>query len=240
MDSPRRIALVTGVFFLLTIVFSIPGALLYGPLLTDPNYITGPGADTQVALGALFEIVVGIANVGTAVTLFPLLKRQNEGVALGYVASRIAESSLIAVGIVSVLAVVTLRQDHAAGSAGGSASLLGAGHALVALHGATFLLGPGVLAGFGNGLLLGYLMYRSGLVPRPMALVGLIGGPLVSLSGIAVLLGLYDQVSVWSGIATVPEFVWEAFLGIYLVVKGFRAAPITAEPSVRTGSTGAA
>lgn len=235
MNSTRRIALVTGVFFLLTIVFSIPGALLYGPLLSDPKYVVGPGADTQIALGAFFEIIVGIANVGTAVTLFPILKRQNEGVALGYVASRIAESTLIAVGIVSVLAVVALRQDHAAGSGGGSAPLIAAGQALVALHGATFLLGPGVLAGFGNGLLLGYLMYRSGLVPRPMALVGLIGGPLVSASGIAVLLGLYDQVSVWSGIATVPEFVWEAFLGIYLVVKGFRPAPITAEAPAGTG-----
>ena len=226
MTSPRRTALVTGVFFLLTIAFSIPGALLYGPLLSDPRYVVGPGVDPQIALGALFELIVGIANVGTAVTLFPLLKRQHEGVALGYVASRIAESTIIAVGIASVLAVVALRQDAAAG---GGAAVIAAGQALVALHGATFLLGPGVLAGFGNGLLLGYLMYRSGLVPRPMALFGLVGGPLVAASGIAVLLGLYPQVSVWSAIATVPEFVWEAFLGIYLVVRGFRPAALTAQ-----------
>jgi hypothetical protein len=225
----RKTALITGVLFLITIVFSIPGALLYGPLLNDPNYILGPGADTQVALGAFFEIIVAIANIGTAVTLFPILRRQNEGVALGYVASRVVESTIIAIGIISVLSVVTLRQDFATRASADAGSFLAAGTALVALHGWTFLLGPGLLAGFGNGLLLGYLMYRSGLVPRQMALLGLIGGPLVSASGIAVLFGLYDQVSVWSGIATIPEFLWEATLGIYLIVKGFRSAPITRE-----------
>jgi hypothetical protein len=225
----RKTALITGVLFIITIVFSIPGALLYGTLLNDPNYIVGPGADTQVALGAFFEIIVAIANIGTAVTLFPILKRQNEGVALGYVASRIVESTIIAVGIISVLSVVTLRQDFAARASTDAGSFLAAGAALVAVHGWTFLLGPGLLAGFGNGLLLGYLMYRSGLVPRPMALLGLVGGPLVSASGIAVLFGFYDQVSVWSGIATIPEFLWEAALGIYLIVKGFRSVPITRE-----------
>ena len=228
MNPTRKTALITGVLFIVTIVFSIPGAVLYGPLLNDPRYIVGPGADTQVALGAFFEIIVAIANIGTAVTLFPILKRQNEGVALGYVASRVVESTIIAVGIISVLSVVTLRQDFAAGGSD-SGSFLAAGTALVAVHGWTFLLGPGLLAGFGNGLLLGYLMYRSGLVPRPLAFLGLIGGPVVSASGIAVLFGLYAQVSVWSGIATVPEFLWEATLGIYLIVKGFRPSPITRE-----------
>ena len=229
MTYARKTALITGVLFIITIVFSIPGALLYGTLLNDPNYIVGPGADTQVALGAFFEIIVAIANIGTAVTLFPILKRQNEGVALGYVASRVVESTIIAVGIISVLSVVTLRQDFAARASADPGSFLAASAALVAVHGWTFLLGPGLLAGFGNGLLLGYLMYRSGLVPRPLALLGLVGGPLVSASGIAVLLGFYDQVSVWSGIATIPEFLWEATLGIYLIVRGFRSAPITRE-----------
>jgi hypothetical protein len=235
MDRTRRAALLTGVLFLVTIVASIPGALLYTPLLTDPGYITGPGADTQIALGALLEIIVGIANIGTAVVLFPIVRRQSEGIALAYVASRIAESVLIAVGILSLLSVVTLRQQFAADSTGDPGSLVVVGAALVAVHGWTFLLGPGLLAGFGNGLLLGYLMYRSGLVPRPMALVGLIGGPIVFLSGIAVLFGLYTQASGWSALATLPEVVWEAFLGIYLLGKGFRPSPIIAEP-VGTGT----
>jgi len=236
MDRTRRTALIAGVLFLITIVASIPGALLYTPLLTDPGYVTGPGADAQIALGALLEIVVCIANIGTAVVLFPVLRRQSESVALGYVASRIAESVLIAVGILSLLSVVTLRQQFAADPAGDAGSLLVVSSALVAVHGWTFLLGPGLLAGFGNGLLLGWLMYRSGLVPRPMALVGMIGGPLVFLSGIAVLFGAYEQVSGWSTLATLPEVVWEAFLGIYLVVKGFRPSPITAAPVQDAGA----
>jgi Domain of unknown function (DUF4386) len=227
VNAVRRTALITGVLFAITIIFSIPGALLYGPLLNDPSYVVGPGADRQIALGAFFEIVVAIANIGTAVTLFPILRRQNEAVALGYVASRVAESTIIAVGIMSVLSVVTLRQHFAAGTSADAGPFLAASAALVALHSWTFLLGPGLLAGFGNGLLLGYLMYSAGLVPRPMALVGLIGGPLIFASGIAVLFGLYDQVSVWSGIATIPEFLWEASLAIYLVARGFRPSPIT-------------
>lgn len=229
-----------GVLFVITIVFSIPGALLYGPLLTDPTYVAGPGADTQVALGALFEIIVGIANIGTAVVLFPILRRQSEALSLGYVASRVVESTLIAVGIVSVLSVVSLRQDLAAGSVLDDGSLLGAGAALVALHGSTFLVGPGLLAGFGNGLILGYLMYKTGLVPRPMTWFGLIGGPLIFLSGVAVLFGLYDQVSPVSALATVPEFIWESFLGIYLIVKGFRPSAVTSGVSRASGASDAA
>ncbi|WP_210505890.1 DUF4386 domain-containing protein [Naasia sp. SYSU D00057] len=228
MDRTRKTALLTGLLFAVTIAAAIPGALLYTPILTDPGYITGPGADGQIALGALFEILVCIANIGTAVVLFPLVRRQNEAVALGYVASRIAESVLIAVGILSVLSVVTLRQQYAGGSEADAGAFLVAGEALVALHGWTFLLGPGLLAGFGNGLLLGYLLYRSGLVPRPMALVGLIGGPVVFVSGIAVLFGAYEQTSVWSGLLTLPEIVWESFLAIYLTFHGFRPSPITA------------
>jgi len=227
MTSPRKTALVTGVFFMITIVASIPAAyVFYTPVLGHPGYITGPGADTRVSLGALLEIITVIANIGTAVTLFPLLKRENEGVALGYVAARIVESVVIVVGILSLLAVVTLRQDLAGAAGADAGSLALAGETLVAVHDRTFLLGPGFLSGVGNGLMLGYLMYRSRLVPRGMAVLGLVGGPLVAISGIAVLLGLYGQVSPWSAVATLPEFAWEASLAVYLVVKGFRPSGV--------------
>jgi hypothetical protein len=218
-------ARIAGVFFLITFVASIPAAFLfYEPVLKHADYIVGAGADTRVAWGAFLEVFLVIANIGTAVTLFPILKRQNEGIALGYVAARVLESTLIAVGIISLLSVVTLRQ----GAAGADpATLVIAGRSLVALHDWTFLLGPALVAGLGNGLMLGYLMYRSGLVPRRMALLGLIGGPLVFASGIAVLFGAYTQTSPVSAIATIPEFAWELSLGIYLIVKGFRPSPIT-------------
>lgn len=223
MNSARKIALVTGVLFIITIIASIPAQfILYAPVLNNADYIVGVGADTRVQWGAFLEVVTALACIGTAVVLFPVVKRQNEAVALGYVAVRVFEAGIIVVGIASVLSVVTLRQDLAGAGGADVASLLTAGKSLVAIHDATFLLGPGILAGLGNGILLGYLMYTSGLVPRRMALLGLVGGPLVSASGIAMLLGFYEPVSVWAVIATVPEFFWELLLGIWLIVKGFR------------------
>jgi hypothetical protein len=154
-----------------------------------------------VRLGAFCEVILIIANIGTALALFPILRRQNEGLALGYVASRVVESTMIAVGLISLLSVVTLRQDLAVNAAG----LDTVGRSLVAIHDWTFLLGPGFCVGVGNGLLLGYLMYRSGLVPRRMALLGLIGGPLIFASSTAVLFGAYEQTDAAHFVLSLPE-----------------------------------
>jgi hypothetical protein len=229
-ENPQTLARVTGVLFLVTYVTSIPAALvLYVPVLTDPGYITGAGgADTGVFLGAFLELLLIVANIGTALALFPVLKRQNESLALGYVAARVVECAFIAVGILSLLTLVTLRREAAGADAGALAAL---GAALVALHDWTFLLGPGFVVGVGNGLLLGYLMYRSGLVPRPLAALGLIGGPLVCASGVAVLFGVFEQGGAGQMIAVIPEFFWELLLGIYLTVKGFRPSAAASEPA---------
>jgi hypothetical protein len=223
--NPQTLARATGVLFLITYVTSIPAALsLYVPALTDRGYITGAGAaDTSVLLGAFLELLLIIANIGTALTLFPVLKRQSEALALGYVAARIVECVFIAVGLLSLLTLVTVRRE-ATGLDAGALTALGAG--LVALHDWTFLLGPGFVVGVGNGLTLGYLMYRSGLVPRPLAALGLIGGPLVCASGAAVLLGVVEQGAAGQIVATMPEFFWELLLGLYLTVKGFRSSAL--------------
>jgi len=231
--NPQTLARVTGVLFLITYITSIPAFFVcYAPVLTDPGYITGAGPDTGVLLGAFLELLLIIANIGTAVVLFPVLKRQNEVLALGYVTARLVECGFIAVGILSLVTVVTLRQE-AAGADAASPTLVG--QALVAIHDWTFLLGPGFVVGVGNGLMLGYLMYRSGLVPRPMAVLGLIGGPLVCASGVAVLFGVLEQGGVEQSIAAIPEFFWELSLGIYLTVKGFRPSAATSE-SARTAT----
>jgi hypothetical protein len=175
-------------------------------------------------LGAFCELILIFANIGTAVVLFPILKRQSEGLALGYVAARLVECTFIAIGIVSYLAVVSLRQKGGGADAG---SLVAVGKSLVAVRNWTFVLGPGFVAGIGNGLILGYLMYQSRLVPRGMAVLGLIGGPLICLSGIAVVMNIIGRGSAAQGIATVPEFLWELSLGIYLAVKGFASSPIS-------------
>jgi hypothetical protein len=226
MDSTRKTAFVTGALFIITFVTAIPAAfLLYPPVLDDAGYVVGAGADAGVALGALLEVLLIIANVGTAVALFPVLKRQNEGLALGYVTARLVECTFIAIGVVSLLAVVTLRQDFAA-AGGDPGSLVTVGKSLVAVHDWTFLLGPGFIVGVGNGLILGWLMYRSGLVPRPMAVLGLIAGPVLCAGGIAVLFGVIGPDSAPKALAAAPEFVWELSLGIYLMVKGFKSSGV--------------
>jgi hypothetical protein len=233
--STRTLSRIAGVFFVITFVTSIPALLLYEPLLKHADYILGAGADTRIQFAAFLEVILVIAGIGSAVTLYPIVKRQNQSIALGYVASRILESTVIVVGVVSVLSVVSLRQ-HIGGAAGADpATLTTVGRSLVAIHDQTFLLGPAFCAGIGNGLMLGYLMYRSGLVPRRMAMLGLYGGPLAAVTATAVLFGAYGQTSATNSLFTLPEFAWELSLGIYLIVKGFKASPATSRDTRQTG-----
>jgi hypothetical protein len=235
MDSTRRTAFVTGLLFLITFVTSIPAAfLLYPPVLDGARYVVGTGGDVGVAMGALLEVLLIIANVGTAVALFPILKRQNEALALGYVTARLVECTFIAVGIVSLLSVVTLRRDFAGAAGGDPSAAVTVAKSLVALHDWTFLLGPGFIVGVGNGLILGYLMYRSGLVPRAMALLGIIAGPVLCAGGIAALSGAIAPDSALKALAAAPEFVWELSLGIYLLVKGFKSPAVDRLEADRT------
>jgi hypothetical protein len=229
MTGTRRTSFYFGLWFIGTFVFSIPALLLYDPVLNDADYILGSGADNRIAAGALLEILLAIANIATAVVLYRIARRIHESIALGYVALRITESAIIIVGLISLMTVVTLREDFAGGGAD-SDTLNLAGQSLVAFHDWTFLLGPQFCAGFGNGVLLGYLMYKSGLVPRRMAMLGLfIGGPLAFLGGILVLFGAFDQPSAPLLLLTLPEIVWEAFIAIYCTWKGFRPSPILTE-----------
>jgi hypothetical protein len=227
MDPARKTSLAAGLLFIATFLTSIPAWFLYEPLLDDPSYLLDGGADLRIAIGAVLELLLIVANIGTAVVLFPILKRQSETGALGYVTARLMECTFIAVGILGVLAAITLQQDSNAAPA----TLDAISESLVAVHDWTFRLGPGFVVGIGNGLLLGYLMYRSELVPQRMAMLGLVGGPLIVLSGTAVVLGAIEAGSSAQALATVPEFAWELSLGIYLTAKGFRASPLLSKES---------
>ena len=223
-QTERRIAFVAGILLLITYLTSIPPFLYhYAPVVDDPSYIVGAGADTRVTWGAYLELLLIIANIGSAVVLFPILKRVSEIAALGWVTARIIESVFIAVGILCMLTVVTLRQEAVGTDAG---SLLAVGAALVAMHAWTFALGPGFVVGIGNGMLLGYLMYRSGLVPRRLAVLGLVAGPMLCAYGTAAMFGIVEAGSVWQVIGVLPEFVWELTLGIWLIAKGFNLAAL--------------
>jgi hypothetical protein len=234
MHSLRKTALIAGAFYLITFVSSIPAAFLIDPVLNDPNYIVGSGADTRVLGGCFLDLINAIACIGTAVTLFPVVKRQNEAVALGFVTARVFEAAVIVIGVVSLLSVVTLRQDLAGAAGTDDRSLVAIGQSLVAIRDWTFTIGPGLIPGV-NALLLGYLLYRSGLVPRLIPVLGLIGAPLLIASAAITLFRSNDPVQVLAVIATVPIFAWELSLGVWLVVKGFKPSPITAgtaEPKV--------
>jgi hypothetical protein len=204
-QDPRTIARVFGWLFVATFVTSIPAYfILYAPVRDDPGLITGTGADptASVALGAALEVFLIIANVGTAVVVYPILKRQSEIGAVGYVGARLVECIFIAIGIISLLTFLFMRQEGTADAA--------VGETLVAIYDRAFLVGPGFFAGLANGVILGYLMYRSGLVPRGMAMLGLIGGPLVMASGIAIMFDVTERGSTLQGIATIPEFFWSS------------------------------
>jgi hypothetical protein len=233
----RRTARIAGIFMVITFI-SIPALPLYDQVLHNTHFIVGGGGEWRVYMGALFEILTLTGGIGMAVTLFPVLRRQSEGLALGYVTVRVVESCLIAVGIVSLLAVVTLRQDLAGGAGTDSASLILSGRSLVAVHDATFLLGPAFCAAIGNGLILGFLMFRSGLVPRRFAQFGMVGGSLALVTALLVLFGAYDQTSGASFVLTLPEAVWELSLGIYLIAKGFKPSAILYDDGRHTGVDG--
>jgi hypothetical protein len=229
MSSTRKTALVAGVFYLLTFV-SIPTLALYGPV-KDPGYIVGAGPDTNAFTGAILEMIVALACIGTAVTLYPVVKRQHEGVALGFVCVRTLEAAGILVGVATLLSVVTLRQ------AGAGADALIAGRVLVALYDRVFLLSQSFLPAV-NGLLLGSLLYQSRLVPRILPAIGMAGAPLLIASDLAVLFNVWGPSSTTAGLFALPIALWELSLGVWLVVKGFGPSPILADRSQTSSHLG--
>lgn len=217
MSSRKRAARLGGALYLLTFAASIPALLLLSPVLNDADYILSPGADARVTLGACLDLVNALACIGTAVALFPVLKLHGETLALGFVTARMFEAAVIVIGVLSLLTVVTLRQPGATGAEADSLRVVG--QSLVAVREWTFLLGPNVMAGL-NAVLLGTLLHRSGLVPRVIPTLGLIGAPLLLAVTFATMFDLTEHGSGW-WIVVAPIFVWELSLGLYLLLKGF-------------------
>jgi len=224
MDSMRKTALVAGIFYLITFI-SIPTLALYGPVKNHRDWILSSGSHTGVLVGGFLEVIVALAGIGTAVTLYPVVKRQNEGVALGFVTARVLEAAMIFTGVVSLLSLVTLRQDLGGAAGANATALVTVGASHVAVYNWTFLLSQSLMPGI-NALLLGSLLYRSRLVPRIIPVLGLIGAPLLIASVFATLFG---GIKLGSPLfAALPVAAWELSLGVWLVVKGFKPSPITA------------
>jgi hypothetical protein len=225
MSATRKTALVAGVFYLITFI-SIPTLALYGPVQNHRDWILSSGAHTGVLVGGLLEVIVALAGIGTAVTLYPILKRQHEGIALGFVTSRLLEGSMIFAGVVSLLSLVSLRHGQGGAAGANAAALVATGASHVAVYNWTFLLGQSLMPAINAGLL-GTLLYRSQIVPRFLPVLGLIGAPLLLAADIATLFGGIGQHSSWALLGALPVAAWEFSLGVWLVVKGFKPAPIT-------------
>lgn len=228
MTAMRKTALLAGGLYLITFFAGIPPTfILYSDILTNPAFITSSGPDAPVLWGGFLEIINAFACIGTAVVLFPVIRRHSEAHALGFVTTRVIEAAVIIVGVISLLTVVTLRQDLAGTAGAELGSLLTAGHALVAIQEWTALVGPGLMPAL-NALMLGYVLYRSRLVPRAIPLMGLVGAPLLIASFSATLFGVTDQISVVGALGALPIAAWEFSLAIYLVVRGFKPASLAA------------
>ena len=234
MSTMRKTALVAGILYLATFLSSIPAVFLQGAVFDNPNFILGgAGADTLVRFGALLDIVNGLTAIGTAVALYSVVKRQHEGLAIGFVASRVFEAATLFIGIVCVFAIVTLRQTGAAGA--DPATLVIVQRSFLAIRDWTFVLGTGVPAL--NAFLLGTLMYRSGLVPRAIPVLGLIGAPLFTSWIVGYIFGISDGGSAWHAIAVAPIFFWELSLGLWMTFKGFRKeAPLMIDAAADAAS----
>jgi len=227
----QKTARLFGWLFIGTFVTSIGAKVLFvnglGGSFSELRFIPGAVSVNSVYLGVILEFGLILTNIATAVVIYPIVKRQSEGVALGYVTARVMESAFILVGLMSIITMVSVSDALAGATAAEATALAVQGDSLAATYDWAFLFGPGLVVGFGNGLMLGYLMYRSGLVPRRMAMLGLIGGPMLILSFGLILFGVYENGSGPAFLLALPEIAWEASLGIYAAWKGFRPSPIT-------------
>jgi len=220
MSSLRNTSMLAGVFYLLTFV-SISTVALYGSIHL-PGYITGSASDTPVIIGGILEIIVALAGIGTAVVLYPVLRKQNESASLGLVAARVLESGTIFVGVAFLLSIVTLHQTKA------GANALATSSALIALYDRIFLLGQSFMPAICD-LLLGFMLYKSRLVPKGLALIGMVGAVPLIAGYIAMMFGIIERNSPLAGLSAVLVALFEFSLGIYLVVKGFKPSAITAD-----------
>lgn len=231
MTSFRKTALVGGLLYLLTFIGSIAAALLYGPVINNPAYVLGAGADKQIGLAVILEFVNVFALIGCGITFFSVIRKVHEALAIGYVATRLFEGAIITVALLSLLSILTLRQSVAAGADGPAVAPVAAG--LLAIRDWGMVIGTN-MAPF-NALMLGTALYRARLVPRAIPALGLVGAPILIAWVAAKILGLTEPGTLFHAVAVMPFFIWELVLGLWLTFKGFNErSPIAIAERTRT------
>lgn len=224
MESNRKNEIIVGVLFILAATTAITGLALYQPVLNDAGYIVkGPSNETRVIWGAFCELILAFSVIGITIMMYPILNKENESIAMGYVCFRLLEATIIIIGIISLLSVVTLNQEFAKAADPNVISFLTAGKLLVTVHNWTFLFGPNLALG-PSTLMMSYLLYKSKLVPRFIYVLGLAGGPLIIVCAVLVMFGILPQISLWSVLLAIPVFAFEMTLAVRLIVKGFNSS----------------
>lgn len=231
MSTMRFNGIITGVLFIIASATAIIGYFLYGPIIDGPDYlVNGAAHGVGVTLGALNELILACAAIGTGIMLYPHLRKHNESLALGYVCFRFFEAIVITIGVVGVLALLTVSQDFAGSQTPDAAAFRATGTALLAVREWAFIIGPGILLGI-NTSLYSYVLFRTRLVPRPIAVMGMIGAPLVTTAGLLMLFDVLQPMSSGAGLLSATVGVYEMVLAAWLIAKGFNAATITPAPT---------
>jgi Domain of unknown function (DUF4386) len=223
MSADRRAALAAGLFYIATFLFSIPALAFYGDAIDDPNWVLGVGNDSGVLWGGLFEVLTGLTGIGTAVAVYPIIKRYGPGRAVGFIGTRVLEAAIITAGVLAILAVYTMRQDLAGTD---PTALTTTASALVAVRNWSFLFGPGVMA-VCNALCFASVLRQSRLVPRWIPTLGLIGAPVLFISTMVTYFGGWEQISIGAMLMVLPIATWELSVGIYMTFKGFRTPQVS-------------
>ncbi|HQW03225.1 MAG TPA: DUF4386 domain-containing protein [Saprospiraceae bacterium] len=226
MKSNRSNAIAAGILFIIAAVAAMTGRILYGPILADPDYIIkGTAHEAQVLWGAFFETLTAFAVIGTPIALFPVLRKYNQSLAIATVSFRLLEATMIIVGILSLLTIVTLSHEFTNEINPDTTSYLLAGKSLLAFQNWTFAFGPNVALG-PSTFMTGYLLYKSKLVPRFISILGMIAGPIISSCGVMIMFGMFTQTSLWGGLLAIPVFVYEMSLAIRLLSRGFNKTEV--------------
>lgn len=221
MTQDRRNGILIGIFYIVAAVSAVVAVLCYDPVLNDNWYLAViNGKKTELLVGVLNDLFLVMAAVGTAIMLFPYLRRWNEHLALGYLCFRFMEAVFIAIGAVSILGLLQLSIHYEASGIHNQENLSDIGYLLQGLHRWTSMLGPNFMLGV-NTILYSYLLFRTRLVPRPLAMFGMVTAVLVFTAGLLEMFGALEPYSAAKGFLALPVGVYEMSLAAFLIVKGF-------------------
>lgn len=216
-------AKITGWLFIVAAVSSIIGLKLYDPILSDNNFIVSANNHyNQIIFGAINELILVASATGTGIMLYPLLKRYNESMGIGYLSFRMLEAVFIIIGLLSILTVLSISESYVDGAITDKANAQNLGLSFISLHKWTFMLGPNFMLSI-NTFIYSFVFYKTKIIPSNLARLGLLASFLIMTAAILELFGVIQQISTWGILLALPIALYEMTLAIYLITKGTKA-----------------